>query len=40
MNIYVDPSHIMDEKYFFDFLKDLSSYTKCNLIEFAQEYKG
>ena len=40
MNIYVDPSHIMDEKYFFDFLKDLSSYTKCNLIEFAQKYKG
>lgn len=39
MNIYVDPSHIIDEVYFFEFLKDLSSYNKCNLIEFAKKYK-
>ena len=40
LNIYVDPSHVNDQEYFFDFLKELSNYSKYNLIEFAKKYKG
>ena len=38
INIYVDPSHVINEKYFFDFLNDMSRFSKYNLTEFSNEY--
>lgn len=38
INIYVDPSHVINEKYFFDFLNDMSRFSKYNLTEFANDY--
>ena len=38
INIYVDPSHIINEDFFFNFLNDMSQYSNYNLFEFAKKY--